>query len=163
MSKNRELKEKKVQEIKEVFESAKAAVVLDYQGLTVSDATELRNSFRKEDVQYHVFKNRLVKLAVEGTEFEKLADNLTGPNGIAFAMSDATSAARVAKEFAKKNNKLELKMGVVDGVFYDGDMIKKIADIPSKEVLIAKFMGSIKAPVTKFAAVVKAIAESKGE
>lgn len=163
MSKNRERKEAKVQEIAEVFANAKSAVLLDYQGLSVSDATELRNRFREAGVEYHVYKNRLVKLAIKGTEFESLSEHLSGPNGIALGMEDAVSAARVAKEYAKSNQKLQLRLGVVEGEFYGEDMIHKIADIPSRDELIAKFMGSIKSPVNKFAYLLKAVAESKGE
>lgn len=163
MTKNRERKEAVVKEIADVFAQAKSAVVVDYQGLSVAEATELRNRFRAAGVEYHIYKNRLVKLAIEGTEFDSLSEHLTGPNGIAFGMEDAVSAARVAKEYAKENKKLELRLGVVEGQFYGEDMINKIADIPSRDVLIAKFMGSIKSPVNKFAYMLKAVADSKGE
>ncbi len=159
MSKNRELKEKKVEEISEKLKEAKSAVLLDYRGLNVDQATKLRKIFRENNVEYRVYKNRLVKLAIKDTDFEALESDLTGPNGIAFSTESEVMPAKLAKEFSKDNPKLELKSGVVNGVFYDNAGISKLADIPRREVLIAKFMGSIKSPVNKFAYLLKAIAE----
>lgn len=163
MSKNRVIKEQKVQEIKDKFQNAKSAVLIDYLGLNVQQATELRSQFRQAGVEYKVYKNRLVKLAIEGTEYSKLTDELIGPNAIAFGYEDAVVALSIAKKFSKKNPKLELKSGVVEGEYYDSDKIKILADIPSRDVLIAKFMGSISSPISKFAYLVKAIADSRGE
>ncbi len=163
MSKNRDLKVAKVQEIKEKFNSAKSVILVDYHGLSVEDATNLRNRFRAEGVEYKVYKNRLVKLAIEGTEFEGLKDELVGPNALAFGIEDAVTPASIVKDFSKKKPALELKSGVVEGVFYDRENMMKIADIPSRDVLIAKFMGSISSPISKFAYLVKAIADEKGE
>ncbi len=163
MSKNRDLKAAKVEEIKGKLNSSKSVILVDYHGLSVDDATNLRNRFREEGVEYKVYKNRLVKIAVEGTEFESLKDELVGPNAIAFGIEDAVVPARIIKEFAKKKPALELKSGVIEGVFYDKDNLIKIADIPSREVLLAKFMGSINSPVSKFTYLVKAIADQKGE
>ncbi len=163
MSKNRDLKVAKVEEIKEKLNSSKSVILVDYHGLSVDDATNLRNRFREEGVEYKVYKNRLVKIAVEGTDYESLKDELVGPNAIAFGIEDAVVPARIVKEFAKKKPALELKSGVIEGVFYDKENLIKIADIPSREVLLAKFMGSINSPVSKFAYLVKAIADQKGE
>ncbi len=163
MSKNRDLKATKVEEIKEKLSSSKSVILVDYHGLSVDDATNLRNRFREEGVEYKVYKNRLVKIAVEGTEYEDLKEELVGPNAIAFGMEDAVVPARIIKEFAKNKPALELKSGVIEGVFYDKENLIKIADIPSREVLLAKFMGSINSPVSKFAYLVKAIADQKGE
>lgn len=163
MSKNRELKEVKVQEISEKLKEAKSAVVVDYRGLNVEEVTELRNKFREANVEYHVYKNRLVKLATKETSFESLAEVLTGPNAIAIGFDEATAPAKVAKEFAKKNEKLEIKAGVIDGTFYDADGVKKIADIPSREVLLALFLGSIQSPVSGIARALQAVADQKNE
>ncbi len=163
MSKNRDLKAAKVEEIKQKLNSSKSVILVDYHGLSVDDATNLRNRFREEGVEYKVYKNRLVKIAVEGTEYEDLKDELVGPNAMAFGIEDAVVPARIIKEFAKKKPALELKSGVIEGVFYDKEHLVKIADIPSREVLLAKFMGSINSPVSKFAYLVKAIADQKGE
>lgn len=161
MSKNRERKEAVVVEINDKFSKAKSAVVLDYRGLDVSQVTELRKQFRENGIDYKVYKNRLVKLAIKGTEFESLEGELTGPNGIAFSYEDEVLAAKIAKDFSKKNKELELRSGVVDGVFYDQEKITELADIPSKDILLAKFMGSIQSPISKFAYLIKAIAEKE--
>lgn len=163
MSKNRELKEVQVQEIHEKLTKAKSAVVMDYRGLTVAEVTDLRNRFRDSNVDYHVYKNRLVKLAIKDTAYESLNDSLIGPNAIAISYDEPTIPAKIAKEYAKKNNKLELRCGVVDGEFYDEQGIQVIADIPSKDVLVARFLGSITAPVSKFARTLVALAEAKQE
>ncbi|HHX04021.1 MAG TPA: 50S ribosomal protein L10 [Tissierellia bacterium] len=161
MSKNRELKELRVSEIRDRFSRAKSAVVVDYRGLNVAEVTELRNRFRESEVEYRVFKNRLVKLALEGTGFEELESELTGPNAIAFGYDDAVKPAKVARDFSKKNTKLEIKGGIVENVFYDASGIKAIADIPSRETLIAKFLGSVQSPISKLAYVLGVLAEKE--
>lgn len=161
MSKNRELKELRVSEIHDRMQRAKSAVVVDYRGLNVAEVTELRNRFRESNVEYRVLKNRLVKLAIKGTNFEELEKELTGPNAIAFGYEDAIVPAKVAKDFAKKNNKLEIKGGVVESVYYDAAGIRAVADIPGRETLIAKFLGSIQSPISKLAYVLGAIAEKQ--
>lgn len=151
MSKNFEVKKKAVEEIKERFSTAKSAVLVDYRGLTVGEVTELREKFRAAGVEYKVYKNNLVKLAIKDTEFESLSKDLTGPNAIAFGIEDAVVPAKIVKEFSKTHKALELKAGVVEGSYCNLEDIVKIADLPSKEVLLGRFLGSIKAPVSNFA------------
>ncbi len=151
MSKNFELKKQAVEEIKERFSNAKSAVLVDYRGLTVGEVTELREKFRQAGVEYKVYKNNLVKLAIKDTDFEALSSDLTGPNAIAFGIEDAVIPAKIVKEFAKEHKSLELKSGVVEGAYCNLEEIEKIADLPSKEVLLGRFLGSIKAPVSNFA------------
>lgn len=151
MSNNLEAKKVAVEEIKERFASAKSAVLVDYRGLTVEEVTELRSKFRQAGVEYKVYKNNLVKIAIKDTPFEALAQDLTGPNAIAFGINDAVVPAKIIKDFAKGHKNLELKAGVVEGSYCDFNQIIAIADLPSKEVLIGRFLGSIKAPVSNFA------------
>ncbi|MBF4695857.1 50S ribosomal protein L10 [Fusibacter ferrireducens] len=151
MSQNLENKKIVVEEIKEKFSSAKSAVLVDYRGLTVEESTELRSKFRAAGVDYKVYKNNLVKLAIKDTAFEPLSQDLTGPNAIAFGIEDAVVPAKIVKEFAKAHKNLELKSGVVDGSYCNLEQIIQIADLPSKEVLIGRFLGSVKAPVSNFA------------
>lgn len=151
MSSNLDRKKAIVEEIKEKFEKSQSAVVVDYRGLTVEEVTELRNKFREANVEYKVYKNNLVKIAIKDTDFEGLSADLTGPNAIAFGIEDAVAPAKIIKEFAKTHEKLELKSGVVEKVYYDNAKIMEIANLPSKEELIGRFMGSIKAPVSNFA------------
>ncbi|AGX41244.1 50S ribosomal protein L10 [Clostridium saccharobutylicum] len=162
MNKNRELKEAKVAEIKEKLEKAKAVVLSKYQGLTVEEDTALRKNLREAGVEYKVYKNTLVTLAAKELGLEGIVEYLEGPVAIAFGYEDVTVAARVLNDFAKTHNKLELKAGVVEGEIYDAAKINQLATIPSKEVLIAKLLGSIKSPISSFARVLSAIADSKG-
>lgn len=150
-----------IDEIKDKFERAESAVVIDYMGITVAEADGMRKKLREANVDYTVYKNTLVKRAIAGTEYEVLADILEGPSGFAFSYDDATAPARVLNESIKAYDKMEFKGGIVEGTYYDKDSIKQIASIPSRETLISKFMGSIQSPVTNFARVLQQIAESK--
>jgi large subunit ribosomal protein L10 len=163
MSSNLDRKKLVVEEIKAKFESSQSAVVVDYRGLTVEEVTELRNKFREANVEYKVYKNNLVKIAIKGTDFEGLSADLTGPNAIAFGIDDAVAPAKIVKDFAKTNENLELKSGVVEKVYYDNAKIMEIANLPSKEELIGRFMGSIKAPVSNFAYFLTNLVEKKEE
>lgn len=152
-----------IDEIKDKFERAESAVVIDYIGITVAEADSMRKKLREANVDYTVYKNTLVERAIAGTEYEALADILEGPSGFAFSYDDATAPARVLSESIKAYNKMEFKGGIVEGTYYNKDDIKQIASIPSREVLISKFMGSIQSPIANFARVVQQIAESKEE
>lgn len=163
MNNNRTLKEAKVAEIKEKLEKATSVVLSQYQGLTVEEDTVLRKNLREAGVEYKVYKNTLVTIAAKELGLEGIVEYLEGPVAIAFGYEDVTVAARVLNDFAKDHKKLELKAGIVEGEIYDTDKIKQLATIPSKEVLIAKLLGSIKSPIASFARVINAIAESKAE
>ena len=152
-----ELKKPIVEEIKANLEGAATAVVVDYRGLTVEQDTQLRKNLREAGVVYKVYKNTMVNFAIEGTEFEGLKGCLEGPTGNGNCKEDA----RVLADFAKDAPALELKGGVVEGTFYDAEGIQVIAKIPSREVLISKFLGSIQSPIANFALVIKQIAEQK--
>jgi large subunit ribosomal protein L10 len=157
MSNSIELKKQIVEEIKEKFSKAQSAVVVDYRGLTVEEATELRKKMREAEVEYKVYKNTLTRRAAEETGFEALLGDLTGPNAIAFGYNDPVIPAKILNDFAKDHKKLELKAGVVEGQYCDVDKIKAIAQIPGKEVLLAKFLGSIKSPISNFAYLLQAV------
>ena len=158
-----EIKQPIVDEIAGYLADAQAMVLVDYRGLTVEEDTQLRKALREAGVDYKVYKNTLIKRAVNGTVFEAVTDLCEGPTAIATSASDATAPARVLYEATKKMPNLELKGGVVDGTFYDEKMIQVIATIPSREVLLGKLLGSIQSPITNFARVIKQIAESKEE
>ena len=161
MNKNRQIKEAKVAEIREKLEKAQAIVLADYQGLTVEEDTALRKTLREAGVEYKVYKNNLVTLAAKELGIEGLDSYLEGPVSIAFGYEDATAPARVLNNFAKDHKKLELKAGIVDGIVYDKAGVEKLATIPSKEVLIAKLLGSFKAPLSNLAYLLNAIKEKK--
>ena len=159
MSSNFEMKKKVVEEIKEKLAKSKSVVLSDYRGLNVTETSELRKKFREAGVEYKVYKNKLVKLAVEGTEFAELAKDLVGPNAIAFGYDDPVIPAKVIKDFSKNNDKLTLKTGVIEGEYYEAAKMLEIAEIPSKDQLIVKFLGSIKSPVNKFVYLLNNISE----
>ena len=150
-------------EIKEKLDGAQSADVIDYMGTTVAQADARRKKLREANVDYTVYKNTLIKRAIEGTEFAPLADVLDGPSAIAISKEDATAPARVLKEVIDEFKKMEFKAGVVEGNYFDQEGIKEIASIPSRDVLIAKFMGSIQSPVSKAVRTFQAIADAKAE
>lgn len=150
-----------IDEIKDKFERAESAVVIDYIGITVAEADAMRKKLREADVDYTIYKNTLVKRAIAGTEYEALSGVLEGPSGFAFSYDDATAPARVLNDAIKEYKKMEFKGGIIEGTYYDKNDIQTIAAIPSRDVLISKFMGSIQSPVANFARVVAQIAEQK--
>ena len=152
-----------IDEIKEKLDGAQSAVVIDYMGTTVAQADAMRKKLREANVDYTVYKNTLIKRAIEGTEFAPLAEVLDGPSAIAISKDDATAPARVLKEVIDEFKKMEFKAGVVEGTFFDQNGIKEIASIPNRDVLIAKFMGSIQSPVSKAVRTFQAIADAKAE
>ncbi|KGF09243.1 50S ribosomal protein L10 [Clostridiales bacterium S5-A14a] len=152
-----------IDEIKEKLDGAQSAVVIDYMGITVEQADAMRKRLREANVDYTVYKNTLIKRAIDGTEFDGLADVLAGPTAIAISKDDATAPARELSSIIKEFEMMEFKAGVVEGTFYDKDGIKTIASIPSRDTLIAKFMGSIQSPVGKMVRTIQAIADAKAE
>lgn len=161
MSANFEGKKVLVAEIHEKLKDAKSLVLVDYMGIDVDEVTRLRKECREAGVDYKVYKNKLVKRATVGTSFEEINKDLIGPNAFVFSYDDATAPARVLKKFAKNSEALELKSGVIEGVYYTAEGIEKIADIPSRDVLISKILGSIKSPLVNLAYLLKAIADKK--
>ncbi len=154
-----ELKKPIVEEISAGIKDAQSVVLVDYRGLTVEQDTQLRKNLREAGVSYKVYKNTMMNFAFKGTQFEGLAPYLEGPSAMAYSTEDATAPARVLAEFAKKANKLEIKAGVVEGTVYDAAGMAKIADIPSREVLLGRLLGSMQSPIANLARVLNQIAE----
>lgn len=150
-----------IDEIRSKLDGAQSAVIIDYMGITVEQADKMRKKLRDANVDYTVYKNTLVKRAIEGTAFEPLKDALKGPGAVAISKEDATAPARVLKGLIKDFQKMSFKAGVVEGSFYDAEGIEKIANIPSRDELIAKFMGSIQSPVSKVVRTFRAVADAK--
>ena len=171
----REQKEQVVSEIKELIDNSKSLVVVNYQGINTDEDTQLRKILRENGVQYKVLKNTMVDLAMEGKETKGFVELLDGPNAFAFG-ADETTAAKLIKKFITDKKKLEIKGGYVGGHVYTAEEVIALADMPSKEELIAKLLGSMKAPIsnlvyvlnalspaTKFTYMVKALADKKSE
>ena len=157
MSKNIEIKKGVVADIKQKFEKAQTAVLVDYRGLNVAEDTELRNQLRKAGVEYAVLKNTMINLAVKGMGFDGIEKHLEGPTAVAFGFEDAVAPAKILSEFAKKNKKITIKCGVCDGAYIDEAGVQSLASTPSREVLIAKIMGSMMSSVSKFVYALEAI------
>lgn len=157
-----ELKQPIVEEISGYIKDAQSVVLVDYRGLTVEQDTKLRKLCRENGVVYKVYKNTMMNFAFKGTDFEALAPYLEGPSAVAISSSDATAPARVMGKFAKEAKALEIKGGVVEGIAYDAAGIASIADIPSKEELLSKLLGSIQSPIANFARVMNQLAEKGG-
>ncbi len=150
-----------VEEIAAKLKGAQSAVVVEYRGLSVAEMTELRNNLRAEDVELKVYKNSLVQRATVATEYEGLNAELTGPNAIALGNSDAVAPARVIAKFAKDHEALVIK--AVEGKLLTVDEVKEISKLPNREGMYSMLLGMLQAPVSKFARVVKAVAEAKPE
>ena len=161
LSNNRQLKEAKVAEIKEKLEKAQGVVLSQYQGLSVEDDTLLRKTLREAGVEYKVYKNTLVTLAARELGIEGIVSHLQGPLSIAFGYEEPTVAARVLNDFAKTHKKLELKAAIIQGEIFDGAQVIELASIPPRDVLIAKLLGSFKAPLSNLAYVLNSIKEQK--
>lgn len=153
MPKENTLKQKRevVDVISSKMKAAKAMVFADYRGLTVEQDTELRSALRKAGVDYKVVKNTLTKFAANENGLGELDPYLNGPTAMASSDSDPVAPAKVLSEYAKKYDKLELKVGVVEGKVIDVNGMKALAELPSREVLIARVLGGLNAPISGFA------------
>ena len=157
-----ELKAPVVAEIAEAVKDAQSVVLVDYRGLTVDQDTALRKQLRAAGVTYKVYKNTMMNFAFQGTPCEELCKHLDGTNALAISASDATAPARILAKFAKQYPALELVAGIVEGNYNDQAGIQALSQIPSREELLGKLLGSIQSPITNFARVLNQIAEQKG-
>ncbi len=156
----REEKQELITELKGVFDSANLVVVVLNKGLTVAEVTELRNNVRKDGAGYRVAKNRLAKLALAGTSCAELADLLVGPTALAYS-EDAIAASRAVVKMAKKNDKLEVVGGVMNGKKVDVNTINELASLPSLDELRGKLVGLLQAPAGQLARLAKAYSEKE--
>lgn len=157
-----ELKQPIVEEIANSVKEAESVVLVNYSGLTVEQDTILRKELREAGVQYKVYKNTMMNFAFKGTPCESLCEHLNGTNALAVSATDATAPARILAKFAKQYPALELIAGVVEGNYNDQAGIQALANIPSREELLGKLLGSIQSPITNLARVLNQIAEAGG-
>lgn len=166
-------KSQNVEEIKEKISKAQSVVVVDYRGLNVEQLTELRSRYRKAGVEYKVYKNTMMRFAFKDSGLEEFNEFLKGPNAVAFGYDDPVQVAKITSDFAKENDKLEIKAGIVDGKIIDVNGVKDLANLPPREVLVAQALGGLNAPIQGFAnvlqgtirglaVVLNAIAEKQG-
>jgi large subunit ribosomal protein L10 len=152
-------KEKVVSSVTEYFSKSKAAFVVDFKGLTVEQVTNLRKKLRGVKAEMKVVRNTLAKRALQGDAKRSgvFADHLVGTNAFVFAFEDAASVAKLIADFAKDNEKMQLKVGEMDGQALDKNRIIALAKLPSKDVLRAMFLGVLNAPATKFVGTLAAV------
>ena len=155
-----EQKKVTVAELIEKLKAAQAGVLVDYRGLTVGEDTELRRKFREAGVEYTVVKNTLTRFAAKEVGLDELDGVLHGPTSLAISDSDPVAPAKIIADFAKGNDKVEIKAGFLDGKVISLDEIKTLANTPSREVLIAKIMGSLNAPVSKLVRTLQALVDN---
>ena len=161
MSLNRSEKEAVVEEVTALAAKAQTLVMAEYRGITVADMTKLRSQARSQGVNLSVLKNTLARRAVAGSPFEVVGDQMTGPLIYGFSV-EPVAAAKVVADFAKTNDKLVIRGGAYAGKALDVNGVKQLANIPSKEVLLAQLCGLLMSPMSRAAVVLKALAEKKG-
>ena len=161
MSLNRSEKQAVIDEVTGLAAKAQTLVMAEYRGITVADMTKLRNDARSKGVNLSVLKNTLARRAVAGSQFEVIGDQMTGPLIYGFSV-DAVAAAKVVADFARTNDKLVIRAGAFAGKALDVNGVKQLANIPTKEVLLAQLCGLLMSPISRTAVVLGALATKKG-
>jgi large subunit ribosomal protein L10 len=164
MPSNSVLEQKKaiVADLAEKMKKAQSGVLVQYQGITVENDTQMRAAFRKAGVDYMVVKNTLIGRACDEVGYN-MKDKLNGMSAIAISYDDPIAPAKIAKEYADKVETFEIKAGFIDGGVVDANAVLALAEIPSKEILLARFLGSIQGPISGFARAIQAIIDKNGE
>ena len=156
-----EQKETLVNEVCEEMKNSASTVVVEYRGLTVEKISELRRELRKQDATMKVYKNSIVSRAASKVGYGELDAELTGPNAIVFSKTDSTGAAKLLTKFAKRNDELVVKGGIVEGKYVDAKGMKVVATLPNKEGMLSMLLSCLQAPIRNFACAVKAVADQK--
>ncbi|MBI5278252.1 MAG: 50S ribosomal protein L10 [Burkholderiales bacterium] len=162
MSLNRSEKQAVIEEVTALAAKAQTLVIAEYRGIKVADMTKLRADARSKGVDLSVLKNTLARRAVAGSAFEVVGDQMTGPLIYGFSV-DPVAAAKVVADFAKTNDKLVIRGGVYGGKALDVAGVKTLANIPTKEVLLAQLCGLLQSPISRTAGVLAALAKKKEE
>lgn len=162
--KNIELKALQVEEIRARIEKAQSMVVFDYRGLTVEEATNLRKDMRNAGIEYIVLKNGLVERAAQAAGIDaSLGEHLKGPSAFAFGYNDPVAPARILRDSVKKLKKCAIKGGLINGTVANAAAMDTLADLPSREQLIARLLGSMMSPISGFVIALDQIAKKLGE
>jgi large subunit ribosomal protein L10 len=149
-----------VDEVRERLNSANASVVTEYRGLTVAELASLRASLSAVGGDYKIFKNTLVRLAVAGSDYEVLTDLLSGPTAIAFVKGDVGAVAKALRDFSRTSPNLVMKGGYLEGHLVSSGELSVLADLPSRDVLLARIAGAIAAPLQKLGALIQAVPQN---
>lgn len=157
----REKKEAKVEEIKSIIKNAKSFILVDYIGINVAQDTELRNAYRDANVNYNVFKNTLLKIALNDLGYTQFDEFLAGSTSVAVSVEDEIAPAKITADKIGKFKKMKIKCGMVEGEFFNADQVMALSKIPGKEVLLSQLLGMLLSPISSFARVIDAIAKEK--
>jgi len=157
---DRTQKEQVVADLREKLQRASATVLTDFKGMTVEEMTRLRDALAAEQVEYQVVKNTLMRLASRGTDTAVLEPKVKGTCAVAIGFSDPTAPARIIKKFNKTNEKLKIKAGVLGPRLLDSDQVIALADMPSREELLAKLLGTLNAVPTGLVTVLSGVARA---
>lgn len=160
-AKIRDEKQQVVSNVTSKLRESSCTVIADYRGLNVAQVTQLRKSLREAGIEFQVVKNTLARRATAEAELTELDEHLTGPTAIAFSKDDVVAPAKILAEFAKKNEHLKVKAGVVEGKVVGYDQIKALAELPSREGLLSMLLSVLQAPMRNVALAVKAVAEKQ--
>lgn len=157
MSEARDAKQVTLEQIIEKFKTAQSVIILDYRGFNVAEVTQLRNQCREAGVEYRVFKNTLVAKAAAELDIKGLEPYLEGPSAFAFSETDAVAPAKIISQFIEKGKKGAIKGGILEKEAIDAKGVKELAELPPKEVLVAKLLGTLNAPIANFVGVLAAV------
>lgn len=159
-----EQKKQVVNEITEKLRSAKSIVLVEYKGLSVEKATQLRNKCREAGVEYKVYKNTLMRFAFEELGYKDITANLEGPNAIAISQTDEISAAKVTNDFAKtSNDTVVIKAGIAEGKVMNADEVKALANVPPREILLGQLAGVLQGNIRNLAYMLDQISKKNEE
>ena len=156
-----EQKESLVNEVSEEMKNSASTVVVEYRGLSVAKITELRRELRKQDATLKVYKNSIISRAAEKVGYSELDNELTGPNAIVFSKTDSTGAAKLLTKYARRNDELVVKGGIVEGKYVNAKEMKVVATLPNKEGMLSMLLSCLQSPIRSFACAVKAVADQK--
>ena len=145
-----------VKELTEKLSKAKGIYLADFSGLTVQEAVDFRKKLREKGVEYRVAKNTLIKIAVKEAKIEGLSEFLVGPTGIALSYDDPASPAKLFYDFAKENEKMDVKVFWLEGEAFGADKFEQVAKLPSRNELLSRFIGDLQSPIRTFAATLQA-------
>ena len=146
-----------IDEVKTRLGEASASIVSEYRGLTVAQLAELRNALASVGGDYKIFKNTLIRRAVDGGEYQPLAEYLTGPNALTFVQGDISPVAKALRDFSRANPHLVIKGGLADGSLLSTSDLAALADLPSRDVLLARLAGALAAPMQQMAGLLQAL------
>jgi large subunit ribosomal protein L10 len=149
-----------VDEVKTRMSAATASIVSEYRGLTVAELADLRHALAAVGGDYKIFKNTLVRRAIDGGEYQPLSEYLTGPSALTFVQGDVSAVAKALRDFSRANPHLVIKGGLADGSLLSTSDLAALADLPPREVLLARMAGALAAPMTQLAGLLKALPQN---